>query len=217
MRKRPDGLLFRLALWISAALALAACSAEHEPAEAAASPCQAGPSAPLGVACGEADAGLDASLRAQASASGQLSVDAAVSVDAEAGPPAFEAAVTPPPASGGLPGHDQPCQFRDEPGNAKIVAIEDPLRAASCKVPQKRVDYVFTPSAAGAPTSTGTIVISRGRDPPAACLAQEGLVVGNVLPATRKTAIAGNCSSSLDLGRRFESCVAACGDPSDDQ
>ena len=109
-----------------------------------------------------------------------------------------------------------PCQYRDEAGSAKIVAIEDTPQDATCKVPQKRVRYVFTPSAAGAATETGTVEIIGARNPPAACLAQEGLTLGNVLPATRKTQIFGACApTSIDFGRSFESCVAACADPSD--
>jgi hypothetical protein len=220
-RGMSDGQLLALALGIGAALALAACSPDHEPGEASASPCPPGPSAPLGVACGEAQAGLDASLRAEASAGDPLRLDAQLSVDAEAGRPALEAAVAPP--SSGPRSEHVPCEYRGEPGHVKIVAIEDAGQAATCKVPQKRVDYVFTSSDAGVtssdaagPSRTGTIQIGRGRDPPAACLAQEGLTLGSVLPATYKTKIAGNCPVSyVDLGRSFESCIAACADPGD--
>lgn len=119
--------------------------------------------------------------------------------------------LVPPPSSTGFRDGD-PCRYESEAGSATIVAIEDVLHDDSCEASvQKEVKFAFTPADATGKSGMGKIIIAGGRNPPASCLAAEGLVVGAVMPVTQKTQTAGNCSPiSFDFARSFSTCVAAC-------
>jgi hypothetical protein len=105
-----------------------------------------------------------------------------------------------------------PCRYESEAGNATIVAIEDALHDSDCKASvQKLVTFAFTPAVATGKSGMGKIIIAGGRNPPASCLAAEGLVVGAALPVTQKRQVVGNCPTLIfDFARDFSACVAAC-------
>jgi hypothetical protein len=223
------------AAWFGLAGILSACAAEHSNTDAAvdesatrsdaaamngdfrdadagkpasdasASSCPPGPTAPLGLACQSNAGGTICRYGYDPPECGGRSVVCAAGTWQE------ESHSDPRPPCPTLPPSDQPCRWRDVPGQAKIVAIEAAVQDQNCKVEQKRVSFTFTPTDSAEPPSSHTLSIIGARNVPATCLAAEGLTLGAVLQGTRKTGVVGGCSSYVDFGRSFASCVDACG------
>ena len=129
-----------------------------------------------------------------------------------------DAAPASPDASGG------PCTYDEQPGVITITSIADPAGPleAACPNAGKHVAFTFTPDddAAG-PVPPGLtqldegvrkITIGDGKDPPNACLAPLGIVVGAKFPAKRHIEKAGGCSPLLyEVSVDLSSCAAQCG------